>query len=145
MNNSNKNQLNILDLPDEILFIILDELRTTDAFYSLADVHQRFHRLVLDSLYTRQLNMTTIVNINSLYDQNSSIEDIPNLPDICEKNLPQIDHQVHKLIVEQDSMKQILLAANYPKLYSLSLINFEQEIIYQYLTGIIFDSFQLKN
>ena len=145
MNNSNKNQLNILDLPDEILFIILDELRTTDAFYSLADVNQRFHRLVLDSLYTRHLNMTTIVNINSLYDQNSSIEDIPNLPEICEKNLPQIDHQVHKLIVEQDSMKQILLAANYPKLYSLSLINFEQEIIYQYLTGIIFDSFQLKN
>jgi len=138
MNNSNKNQLNILDLPDEILFIILDELRTTDAFYSLADVNQRFHRLVLDSLYTRHLNMTTIVNINSLYDQNSSIEDIPNLPEICEKNLPQIDHQVHKLIVEQDSMKRILRAANYPQLYSLSLINFHEEILYQYLTGMKF-------
>ena len=138
MNNLSNNHLNILDLPDEIFFIILKELKTVDAFYSLADVHQRFHRLVLDSLYIRHLNMTTIVNINSVYDQSSSINDFRNLPEICEKILPQIDHQVHKLIVEQDSIKQILCAAAYPQVYSLSLINFHEEILHQYLTGMKF-------
>jgi hypothetical protein len=38
---------------------------------------------------------------------------------ICEKILPRIHHQIQKLTVEQDSMQQILHAANYPQLYSL--------------------------
>jgi hypothetical protein len=40
-------------------------------------------------------------------------------------------------------MKQILLAANYPQLYSLSLINFQEEILYQYLTGMAFNFVRL--
>ncbi|CAF2587448.1 unnamed protein product [Rotaria sp. Silwood2] len=104
-----------------------------DAFYSLSDINQRFNRLALDSLYIRHLDMTTITNMNSLYNQISSI-DPQLLSRICQKILPRIHHEVYKLTVEQDSMNQILLAANYPRLYSLSLINFEEEIIYQYLT-----------
>ena len=138
MNNLNNNHLNILDLPDEILFIIFKKLNMVDVLYSLVDVNQRFDRLVLDSLYIRDLNMTTIMNINSLYDQTSSI-DTQVLSRICEKILPRIHHQVHKLTVEQYSMKRILLASNYPQLYSLSLINFQEEILYQYLTGIVFN------
>ncbi|CAF3033483.1 unnamed protein product [Rotaria sp. Silwood2] len=103
-----------------------------DVFYSLVDVNRRFHRLVFDSLYIRHLDMTTIMNVNSVYDQSSSI-DIEVLSEICEKILPRIDHQVHKLTIEQDSMKQIL-TTNYPQLYSLSLINFQEEILYQELT-----------
>ncbi|CAF3983863.1 unnamed protein product [Rotaria sordida] len=104
-----------------------------DAFYSISDINQRFNRLALDSLYIRHLDMTTITNMNSLYNQISSM-DPQLLSRICRKILPRIHHEVYKLTVEQDSMKQILLAANYPRLYSLSLINFEEEIIYQYLT-----------
>ncbi|CAF0742977.1 unnamed protein product [Rotaria sordida] len=104
-----------------------------DAFYSISDINQRFNRLALDSLYIRHLDMTTITNMNSLYNQISSM-DPQLLSRICQKILPRIHHEVYKLTVEQDSMKQILLAANYPRLYSLSLINFEEEIIYQYLT-----------
>jgi hypothetical protein len=81
--------------------------------------------------------MTTVMNINSAHDQSSSI-DTQVLSEICSKVLPRIDHQVHKLTVEQDSMKRILLAANYGQLYSLSLINFQEEILHQYLTGILF-------
>ena len=138
MNNLNNNHLNILDLPDEILFIIFKKLNMVDVLYSLVDVNRRFDRLALDSLYIRDLDMTTIMNINSLYDQTSSI-DTQVLSRICEKILPRIHHQVHKLTVEEYSMKQILLAANYPQLYSLSLINFQEEILYQYLTGIVFN------
>ena len=137
MNNSNKKHLNILDLPDEILVIVLNKLKIVDVFYSLVDVNRRFHRLVFDSLYIHHLDMTTVTNINSVYDQSSSI-DTQVLSEICSKVLPQIDHKVHKLTVEQGTMKQILPAANYSQLYSLSLINFQDEILYQYLTGILF-------
>ncbi len=102
-------------------------------FYSLLDVNRRLHRLTFDSLYIRDLDMTIITNINSLYDQISSI-DTEVLSRICEKTLPRIHHQVRKLTVEQYSMKQIL-AVNYPQLYSLSLINIDAEILHQYLTG----------
>jgi len=138
MNNLNNNDLNILDLPDEILFIIFKKLNTTDLLHSLVNVNRRFDRLALDSLYIRDLDMTDIMTINSLYDQTSSI-DTQILSKICSKILPRIHHQVHKLTIEQYSMKQILLAANYPQLYSLSLINFEEKILYQYLTGTLFN------
>ncbi len=85
------------------------------------DVNQRFDRLARDSLYGRDLDMTNIMNINSLYDRTSI--DTAVLPRICEKILPRIHHHVHKLSVEQHSMSQILLAANYPQLihYHLSI------------------------
>ena len=119
-----------------MLISIFNKLNNVDILYSLVDVNQRFDRLVVDSLYVRDLNMTNIMSINSLYNQTSSI-DTQVLSEICSKVLPQIDHQVHKLTVEQGTMKRILLAANYGQLYSLSLINFQEEILYQYLTGIL--------
>ncbi|CAF1035892.1 unnamed protein product [Adineta steineri] len=128
-----KNYLNILDIPDEILFLIFQKLNAVEVFSTLEDVNQRFHRLAIDPLLIRDLNMTTITNINSFYDQNS-LMDSKVLSRICKKILPQIHTQVQKLTVEQDSMKEILRAGNYPQLYSLSLINCEEEILYQYLT-----------
>jgi hypothetical protein len=135
MNNLNNNRLNILDLPDEILCLIIEKLNMVDVFYSLVNVNQRFNRLVFDSLYIHDLNMRTIMNINSLYDQTSLI-DPKVLSRICKKILPRIHSHVHKITVEEYSMKQILLASNYPQLYSLSLINFQAETLYEYLTGI---------
>jgi hypothetical protein len=138
MNNSNNNHLNILDLPNEILLIILKKLNMVDVLYSLVDVNQRFDRLALDFLYVRDFDMTTDIMINnSLYNQ-TSIE-TRFLSKICQQILPRIHHQVHKLTVEECSMKAILLAANYPQLYSLSLIHFEEEILHQCLTGMIFN------
>jgi hypothetical protein len=131
------NHLTLLDLPDEILFNIVKKLNKVDVFCSLVDVNRRFYRLALDSKYVRDLDLTTMMNIDSMDDKTSPI-DIQFLSRICEKILPRIHHQVQKLIVEPDSMQQILLAGNYPQLYSLSLVNFQQEILYQYLTGIMF-------
>jgi hypothetical protein len=37
------NHLNILDLPDEILLMILKNLNPIDGFYSLFQVNRRFH------------------------------------------------------------------------------------------------------
>jgi hypothetical protein len=138
MNNLSKDHLIILDLPDEVLSFIFEKLNTIDVLGSLVDVNRRFNRLALNSLRVRDLNMTSIMAINSLNGQTSSI-DIQVLSKICQKILPRIHHQVHKLTVDQYSMKQILLADNYPQLYSLSLINCDEEILYQSLTGMIYN------
>ncbi|CAF3507969.1 unnamed protein product [Rotaria socialis] len=137
MNILNKNDFNILDLPDEILLVTLNKLNTTDVFHSLVDVNQQFDRLALHYLYVRNIDMTDTMTITSLYDQTSSIN-TKILSKISEKVLPRIHHQVYKLTIEQYSMQRIILAANYPQLYCLSLINFQKEILYQYLTGLLF-------
>jgi hypothetical protein len=92
MNNLNKIRPNILDLPDEILFIILKKLNMVDVVYSLVDVNQRFDRLAVDSLYICDLKITNIMSINSLYNQTSLI-DTKVLCKICQKILPRIYHQ----------------------------------------------------
>jgi hypothetical protein len=56
MNIIYSNDINILDLPDEILRTIINQLNTTDIFYSLVGVNQRFDRLALDSLYIHHLD-----------------------------------------------------------------------------------------
>jgi len=50
MNTLNNKNINILDLPDEILFIIFNKLHMIEMFYSLVNVNQRFDRLVLDPM-----------------------------------------------------------------------------------------------
>jgi hypothetical protein len=134
MDTCNNNNVNILDLSDEILLIIFNKLNPIDALYSLVDVNERFDRLVLNSLDIRNLNTTSMV-IKSYYDRTFSIDNNV-LTRICSKILPRIHHQLNELIVEQNSVKDILLAGNYPQLNSLSFVNFQKEILFQYLAGI---------
>lgn len=131
------NHSNILDLPDEILLIILCKLNRTLAIYSLMDVNQRFRRLVLDTFYIRDFNMTNAILINSLYNHTSSI-DTQVLSRIYSKILPRVQHQIQKLTIEEFSVEQVFHVSNYPQLYSLSLINFRVGTLYQHLKGIEF-------
>jgi hypothetical protein len=136
MDISNNNNLNILDLPNEILLVIFNKLSTTDVLYSLVDVNERFDRLVFHSLHIRNLDTTSMV-IKSYYDRSFSIDENVLLR-IREKILPRIHHQLNEIIVEQNSMEYILFTVDYPQLYSLSLVNFQEEILFQYLTGTLF-------
>jgi hypothetical protein len=133
MNTSNNNHLNILDLPNEILLVIINKLSIIDAFYSLVDINERFAQLVLDPLYIRHLDMT-VMTMKSFFQCTFSVDE-QVLSRICENILPQIHSQVNKLTVEQHSMERILLNINYPKLSSISLVNFQEEILFQYLKG----------
>ncbi|CAF1433951.1 unnamed protein product [Adineta steineri] len=110
-----------------------------EVLYSLVDVNRRFDRLALDFLYINDLNMTDTVTINSFCEQPCSIG-VQVILKISEKILPRIHDQVHKLTIDEFTIKSILVATKYPQLYSLSLINFEEEILYQYLTGIALNS-----
>jgi hypothetical protein len=134
MNDSNNDHVNILDLPNELLQIIFNKLNMIDVLYSLVDVNERFDQLVFDPLYIHNLDMT----IKSLSDDTSLIHD-EILEKICEKILPRIHDEVNKISVEPNSMKRILHAVNYSRLYTLSLINFEEKILLHYLTGMLFN------
>ncbi|CAF1159648.1 unnamed protein product [Adineta steineri] len=106
-------------------------MNIVDVLYSLVDVNQRFDRLVLDPLTIRNLDMTIRI-VESVYDQTFSIDD-KILSRICDQILCRIYDRINALTIEQYSIKRILHATNYPHLYSLSLINFEGEILHQYL------------
>ncbi|CAF4888637.1 unnamed protein product [Rotaria socialis] len=129
MNTSSNNNIIILDLPNEILVIIFNKLNMIDAFYSLVDVNERFNRLVFDRLYIHNLDLT-VKSSNRMSSINNQM-----LDKVCEKILPRIYHQVNKLTVEPYSIERLLFTTGYPQLDSLSLINFQKETFYKYLTG----------
>ncbi len=130
---SKNTYLNILDLPNEILLIIFNKLKQVDVLYSLVDVTQRFDRLVLDPLYIRNLDMTSMT-MKSYYDPIYSI-DHQVLSRICKNVLRRIHHQVNELIVEQYSMEHILHTINFPQLKLLSLVDFQEEVLLNSLIG----------
>jgi len=132
------NHLNIQHLPNEIFFNIFRELNMVDVFYSFVDLNHRFDQLALDYFYIRNLNITNINIINSLYNHTSSVDN-EILSKICSRVLPRIQDKIYSLTIEEYSMKQVLLAANYSQLYSLSLLNFDEETLYQSLQGTEFD------
>ena len=136
MNTSHNNRLNILNLPNEILLIIINKLNMVDVLYSLVDVNERFDHLVLHSSYIHNLNIIDMTTINSCFD---GIFIIHNhvLNRICEKILPRIHLQIKELTVDQHSIQRILCIVHYPQLYSLSLVNFREKWLFQYLTGIV--------
>ena len=136
MKMSNNKHLNILDLPNEILLIIFKKLKMVDVLYSFVNVTQRFDQLILDPLYIHSLDMTSM-KMKSYYDRIYSIDN-QLLDKICKNILPQIYHQVNELIVEQHSMEHVIHAINYPQLYSLSLVDFQEEILLNYLIGKLF-------
>ncbi|CAF3672013.1 unnamed protein product [Rotaria sp. Silwood1] len=134
MEASTNNFINILDLPNEILLTIIKKLNMVDVLYSLVDINERLNQLVFDPFYIHNLDMT----MKSSSDDTSSISD-QVLNRICKNILPRIHHHVNKLTVEPHSLKHILFNGNiYPQLFSLSFINFQEEMLYQYLTGILF-------
>ncbi|CAF3733526.1 unnamed protein product, partial [Rotaria sordida] len=102
-----------------------------DVLYSLVDVSKRLDQLVLDPVYIRKLDMTSMT-MKSFEDRIYSIDN-EVLSKICKNILPRIHDQVNELIVEQHSMERVLHTTNYPQLYSLSLIDFEEEELLEYL------------
>jgi hypothetical protein len=107
-----------------------------DVLHSFVDINQRFNQLIFDPFYIRNLNMTSMT-MKSFYDRTYSIDD-QVLDRICKNILPRIYHQVNELIVEQYSMERVLHNINYPQLHSLTLVDFPEEVIFNYLTSKIF-------
>jgi hypothetical protein len=131
MNVSNRNSLNLLDLPDEILLIIIKQLKMVDILYSLVNITVRLDRLVLNPSYIRILDMTCMKMKNHSYDIYSIDDHVCER--ICQNVLSRINDQVNELIMDQSSIKRVLHTIDYPQLHSLSLIHIDQTSFFDFL------------
>jgi len=123
--------MKLLDLPNEILLLILKKLNNIDVLYSMFGVNdQQLDILLSANTFTNTLNFVlTTTN-----------DDITSLPDgivnrLCKNVLPKIDQTIKYLILDSLSMKIILQAANYPNLTQLKLFNFNDKIVEEYFKG----------
>lgn len=124
----NQHNVQLLDLPNEILFLILKKLDNIDVLYSLLGINdQRLDIIVQNQIFTNNLNF---VSMSSNEEISGSI-----LDRFCFDILPRIHHNVKSFTLESASMKRILLTANYPNLTKLKLFNFNKQIVSRYFKG----------
>jgi hypothetical protein len=131
------NQANVhfLDLPNEILFLILKNLDNIDVLYSLLGIsHQRLEIIAQEQTFSDILNF---VFISKSTDEISSISG-SILDRFCISILPRIHQNTKSIIVDSVSMECILRAGNYPNLTELKLFNFNKTIFSRYFMGKIF-------
>src|SRR5689334_17691363 len=110
-----------MDLPDEIIMLILNQLNNVDVLYSLMDVNARLDRILHDAMFTKKivLAQTTISSDKRL--------DEKILDRFCFEILPKIHHQIQWLSVDSSSMERIFLAADYPNLNQLDIFIINSE------------------
>ena len=121
----NQSDIHILDLPNEILLIIMKKLDNIDVLYSLFGINnKRLDILVEDDVFTSILNFTRI----------SSITDV-KFDRFCSSILPAINQSIKKLILETTSMEHILLVTHYPNLTELKISNFQHDNSLCYFSG----------
>ncbi|CAM4741141.1 unnamed protein product [Rotaria magnacalcarata] len=120
----NRSNVRLLDLPDEILLIILKKLNNIDVLYSLLDVNNgRLNILAQENTFTNILKFPRRYTY-ALIDR------------FCIDILPRIHHNVKCFITHPFCMKRILLATDYPNLTELKIFHFKQGITLDYLTKL---------
>ncbi|CAF4248172.1 unnamed protein product, partial [Adineta steineri] len=125
----NKHNINLLDLPTEILFFILKKLNNIEVLYSLLDVNnQRLDVVAQDKIFTTKLDFVFMSqSINAV----SSISN-STLNRFCFSILPRIHRDIKSLILDSNFMECILRAAYYPNLTNLEIYNFNNAIVSHY-------------
>ena len=119
----NRSNVHLLDLPDEILLMILKKLNNIDVLYSLLDINNgRLNILAQQNTFTNILKFPRIYHY-SLIDR------------FCIDILPRIHYNVKCFIFESVFMERILLATDYPNLTELKIFHFQQEIALNYFTS----------
>lgn len=129
--------MNILDLPNEILLIIFEKLKTVDILYSLVDVHHRFNKIVFDLIDMRDVNFVRTMDMYSFHDCNYSI-DTKIISTLCHQILFRIADKIRQLTIEHNSMDQILSCCTYPQLDTLTLVNCDEDKLYEDLQSTTF-------
>jgi hypothetical protein len=131
----NQHNVHLLDLSNEILFLILRKLDNIDVLYSLLGINnQRLEIIVQQQIFTNILNFASI---SQSTDEISSISG-SILDRFCIDILPKIHKNVKSLILEPVSMERILRAGNYPNLTELKFFNFDKAIFSRYFMGKLF-------
>jgi hypothetical protein len=131
----NQHNVHLLDLPNEILFLILKKLDNINVLYSLLGINnQRLDIIAQEPIFSNILNF---VSNSQLTDEISSITDSA-LDRFCHDILPRIHNNIKSMVLESVSMKYILSAGIYPNLTELKIFNFNEAIVSRYFIGKIF-------
>jgi hypothetical protein len=127
----NQSNVQFLDLPNEVLFIILKKLDNMDVLYSLLGVdNQRLDMIVQGKTFTETLNFVLTTSFDDILSIEASI-----LDRFCANILPRIGQNIKSLILESKSMERILSVTDYPNLAELKIFNFMDKIASYYFTG----------
>jgi hypothetical protein len=119
----NRSNAHLLDLPDEILLVILKKLSNIDVLYGLCNINnERLRNLAQEKTFSNILSFMSVKNISSI-------------DRFCIDILPGIHQNVKYLILKPVLMERILLATDYPNLTQLKLCHFENNIISRYFTS----------
>jgi len=118
----NQHNIYLLDLPNEILFLILKKLD-----------NKRLEIIAQEQIFTNILNFVSISQSTNEISISGSM-----LDQFCISILPRIHKNVKSLILESVSMECILRASNYPNLTELKIFNFNKAICSRYFMGKIF-------
>lgn len=125
--------MNLVDLPYEILLIILKKLDNMNVLYSLFNLgNQRLDQLVQVETFTKILNFVMTTSTEEI----CSIDDFL-LDRFCVDILPRIDSNVRSLILEARSMERILHATTFSNLTQLKVFNFDEKVLTHYFSGRI--------
>ncbi|CAF1098655.1 unnamed protein product [Adineta steineri] len=119
----NRSNVHLLDLPDEILLLILKNLNNINVLYFLLDINnRRLNNLARENIFSNILKFDSIDNI-SIIDR------------FCNDILPRIRHNVKCFVFDAVFMERILLVTDYPNLTKLTICHFQQEIASNYFTN----------
>ncbi len=127
----------LLDLPDEVLLIILKKLTCVHTLYSLEGTNKRLDAMVVSRCNTNIIDLATHLVDNDVYFTSDTI-----LSRFCSHTLPRIRHNVKSFILEGIHVERVLLACEYSNLHNLNIINFDADFARRYLTGM---NIQLNN
>ncbi|CAF1007740.1 unnamed protein product [Adineta ricciae] len=122
--------VHLLDLPNEILFIILKKLPNIDVLYSLFGINnQRLNLIAQEDVFIRNLHFVRT---------SQSTDEVHSMPDailnrFCHLILPKIHENIKSLTIESVSMENILNSGIYPNLTKLTILNFNEQVISYYL------------
>jgi len=119
----NRSKVHLLDLPDEILLMILKKLNNVDVLYSLLDINNgRLNIVAQENTFTNILKFVSIDDI-SIFDR------------FCIDILPRIHCKVKCFILNSFFMNRFLLATDYPNLTELKIFHFKQKHALNNLTS----------
>ena len=124
----NESKFRLLDLPNEILLIILQKLNNIDVLYLLWNINnKRLNSLAEGKMFSSTLDFAS--------SDRCSLINQYKFDEFCVDVLPRIHLNVQCLIVEPMEMERILLATDYPNLIQLKLVNFEEKFASHHFTS----------
>ena len=122
--------VHLLDLPDEILLIIMSKISNLNVLHSLMGVSKKLDRLARDIVHIRSIDLTQTTSNDEIRPLSDQI-----LDRFCENILPQIHQNIECITVESSSVHRIFQSMDYPKLFKIVLPEFTLESVSRYFNG----------